>query len=37
MIVDIIYLDGKPVLHAVDATTAFQAGGLINNISTKET
>lgn len=32
----IMYLDGKPVLHTVDATTAFQVGQFLNNMSAKE-
>ena len=37
IIVDIIYLDEKPVLYAVDNTIAFQAGRFLNNMSAKET
>ena len=37
IIVDIMYLDGKPVLHAVDAATAFQAGRFLKNMSAKDT
>ena len=37
IIVDIMYLDKKPVLHAVDATTAFQTGRFLNNMSAKKT
>ena len=34
---DIIYLDKKPVLYAVDAATTFQVGRFLNNISVKKT
>ena len=37
IIVDVIYLDGKPILYAGDATTAFQTSQFLNNISAKET
>ena len=37
IIVDVMYLDGKPVFHAVDATTTFQAGQFLNNMSAKDT
>lgn len=36
-IVDIIYLDRKPILHAVDATTVFQVSQFLNNMSAKNT
>ena len=37
IIVDIIYLDGKPLLHAVDAATVFLAGQYLNSMSAKDT
>ena len=37
IIVDVIYLDGKPVFHAVDAATAFQVRRFLNNMSAKDT
>ena len=37
IIVDVMYLDGKPVLHAVDAATAFQAGRFLKSMSAKDT
>ena len=37
IIVDVMYLDVKPVLHAVDAATAFQAGQFLNSMSAKDT
>lgn len=35
VIVDIFYIQGKPVLHLVDEATAFQAGRWLQNISAK--
>ena len=35
--VDVIYLDRKPVFHAVDAATAFQAGQFLNSMLAKDT
>ena len=35
IIVDILYLDGKPVLHIVDKSTRFQAGRWLKDISAK--
>ncbi len=32
-----MYLDGKPVLHAVDVATAFQAGRFLHSMSAKDT
>ena len=37
IIVDIMYLDRKPVLHAVDTAIAFQAGRFLNSMSAKDT
>ena len=37
VIVDVMYLDGKPVLHVVDAATGFQAARFMRNMSAKET
>ncbi len=34
---DIIYLDGKPVLHTVDTAIAFQASQFLNNMLAKKT
>ena len=36
IIVDIMYLDGKPILHKVDAITSFQVGQFLNNILAKD-
>lgn len=33
--VDVMYLDGKPVLHVVDQATAFQAGKFLPSMSAK--
>jgi hypothetical protein len=35
--VDIMYIDGKPVLHVVDEGTRYQAGRWLPNISAKQT
>lgn len=37
VIVDVMYLSNRPVLHAVDASTSFQAGRFLTNLSAKET
>ncbi|KJZ79358.1 hypothetical protein HIM_01509 [Hirsutella minnesotensis 3608] len=37
VIVDIMTLDGKPVLHIVDQATAYQAGRFLSNMTAKET
>jgi hypothetical protein len=37
IIVDIMYIDGAPVLHIVDKGTRFQAGRWFSNISAKHT
>jgi IS30 family transposase len=37
IIVDIFYIDGKPVLHIVDEGTRYQAGGWLRDISAKHT
>jgi hypothetical protein len=37
VIVDVFYLDGKPVLHIVDEGTSYQAGRFLQNISAKHT
>ncbi len=37
IIVDIMYLNGKPVLHIVDEGTRYQAGKWLQNISAKHT
>ena len=37
LIIDIFYLDGKPVLHAVDAATSYQAGKFLKSMSAKDT
>jgi hypothetical protein len=37
VIVDIMYLTGKPVLHVIDEATAFQAARFLLTISAKET
>ena len=34
---DIIYLDRKPILYAINAATAFQTSRFLNNMSAKET
>ena len=35
VIIDIIYLDGKPVLQVVDSLTSFQATKFLKDISAK--
>ena len=35
IIVDILYIDGKPVLHIVDESTRFQAGHWLKDVSAK--
>ena len=37
VIVDVMYLEERPVLHVVDAATGFQAARFIKNVSAKET
>lgn len=37
IIVDIMYISGKPILHVVDEATRFQAGKWLQNISAKHT
>ena len=37
IIIDVIYLNKKPILHIVDTTTTFQTGRFLNNISAKKT
>ena len=37
IIVDIFYINGKPVLHIVDQATRFQAGGWLKNLTAKHT
>ncbi|KJZ70393.1 hypothetical protein HIM_10197 [Hirsutella minnesotensis 3608] len=37
LIVDVMHLDGRPVLHAVDLATSFQAGRFLQNMSAKGT
>lgn len=37
IIVDVMYLNGKPVLHIVDAATSFQAARFLPDISAKTT
>ena len=37
VIVDVLYLDGKPVLQAVDSTTAFTAARFLKDISARTT
>ena len=34
--INVMYLDGKSVLHTIDAATTFQAGCFLNNISAKD-
>jgi hypothetical protein len=36
-IVDVMFIEGKPVLHAVDEATAFQAARFLPNILAKTT
>jgi hypothetical protein len=35
VIIDIMYLDGKPVLQVVDAATSFQAARFLKDMSAK--
>ena len=35
IIVDVMYLDGSPVLHIVDSATGYGAGGFLNNMTAK--
>lgn len=37
VLVDVMYLSGKPVLHVVDSATSFQAGRFLPSMSTKDT
>ncbi|EED18931.1 hypothetical protein TSTA_126390 [Talaromyces stipitatus ATCC 10500] len=37
IVVDIMYLDGKPVLHVVDWATSFQAARFLKSLSAKDT
>jgi hypothetical protein len=37
ILVDIIFLDEKPVLHIIDMATSFQAARFLQNMTTKET
>lgn len=37
LIVDVMYLSGKPVLHVVDAATSFQAARFLRILSAKDT
>ncbi|EED15826.1 conserved hypothetical protein [Talaromyces stipitatus ATCC 10500] len=37
IVVDVMYLDGKPVLHIVDWATSFQAARFLKSLSTKDT
>jgi len=37
VIVDVLHLDGKPVLHVVDSGTSFQAGRFLKSMSAKDT
>lgn len=37
IIVNIIYLDEKPIFHTIDAITTFQTDRFLNNMSAKET
>ena len=36
-IVDVMYIDGKPVLHVVDEATRFQAARWLENLTSKHT
>ena len=36
IIIDIIYIEGKPVLHLVDEATRFQAGRWLKNVSAQQ-
>ena len=37
VIVDVMYLDARPVLHVIDEATAFQAARFLASISAKDT
>uniref|UniRef100_L7JQT6 Integrase catalytic domain-containing protein n=1 Tax=Pyricularia oryzae (strain P131) TaxID=1143193 RepID=L7JQT6_PYRO1 len=37
VIIDVVYLDGRPVLHAIDASTSYQAARFLTDMSAKET
>ncbi|KAK1914254.1 hypothetical protein P3342_007500 [Pyrenophora teres f. teres] len=37
ILVDVMYLSGKPVLHVVDSSTAFQGAKFLSSISARET
>src|ERR1700721_4346368 len=37
IIIDVIYLDSKPVLHVIDESTAFQAAKFLKDMSAKST
>ena len=37
ILVDIMYIDGSPILHVVDEATRLQAAGWLNNVSAKNT
>jgi hypothetical protein len=37
IVVDVMYLDGKPVLYVVDEATAFQAAKFLRDMSAKST
>ena len=37
LVVDVMYIQGKPVLHAVDEATAFQAARFLTNMTAKAT
>ena len=37
IIVDIMYINGRPILHVVDEETRYQSGRFLTNISTKTT
>jgi hypothetical protein len=37
LIVNVMFIEGKPVLHAIDEATAFQAAKFLSNILAKIT
>jgi hypothetical protein len=37
VIVDVMFIDGKPTLHVIDAATSFQAARFLRNMTAKET
>jgi hypothetical protein len=37
VLVDVMFIDGKPILHVIDAATSFQAARFLRNMTTKET